>query len=187
MSSLIACSANITQGTVVDNVPWRVEPRPLGIVMSNPCDIEWDKASFILIASLIPAKETIHLSKSFQDKVSSANTQKELKSKTWESLNKMIETYVFNSNITRYFFIDPTDILTAPLFFVDFQHLITVPIDYTDGLEKVAQLPNPHVEKMIMHFASYVSRIGTGRFSSEKTQNFVDMLAHPYAMNKCNP
>jgi hypothetical protein len=180
MSSLVSPNTYITQGTIVDNVPWSLDPAPLGIVLSNPCDLEWGKASFILIASLVPAQDTLQLSKEFKGKVSSANARFELTRSTWESLNSMIENYVHNKNVTRYFFINPKDVIDAPLLFVDFQNLITIPIENKENLAIIAQLPSPYIEKMIVHFSSYISRIGVDRISDERTKSFIQEIALPY-------
>ena len=170
----------ITQGSVLDNIPWNLDPAPLGIVLSNPCDLEWGKASYILVASLIPAKETLQLSKEFQQKVSSADESNKLSKSKWKPFGVYLKQFVNNQNIVRYYFIDPTKAIEAPLFFVDFQHLITVPIEQKDQLEIVAKLPTPHKEKMISHFASYVSRIGVDREIEETTEVLMNQLADPF-------
>lgn len=181
MSSLINHNNIITQGTVIDNVPWSLDPAPLGIVLSNPCDLEWGKASFLLVASLISAQDILQLSKEFKSKINTANIRKELTKSNWESLNNMIESYVHNKNVTRYFFINPKNVIDAPLLFVDFQNLITIPIENNIYLTIEAQLPSPHTEKMMIHFSSYISRIGVDRINEESTKVFIQEIASPFS------
>jgi hypothetical protein len=63
-------SEAIKQGMIVDQIPWPLDgPKPLGIVLSNPCDLEHNKASYLIIAALISAKKTIQLTKDFQSRI----------------------------------------------------------------------------------------------------------------------
>ncbi|MDK2977991.1 MAG: hypothetical protein PWP52_705 [Bacteroidales bacterium] len=180
MSWLVKEENNIiTQGTVLDNIPWELDPAPLGIVLSNPCDLEWGKASYLLVASLVPAKETIQMSKEFKQKVESAKDYVISKTK-WKSFEVYLKQFINNQNIARYYFIDPTNAIEAPLLFVDFQHLLTIPIFKKDNLEIVAKLPSPHTEKMISHFSSYISRIGVDRENKEDAEALINQLAAPY-------
>jgi len=169
----------LTQGVVVDNIPFGLNPSPLGIILSNPCDLEWNKASYILIASLIPAKDTIQSSSEFKQKVLNA-TDNKLGMDKWKKLVAYLSQFVHNVNIMRYFFVDPSRVFQAPSFFVDFQHIVTVPISYSSNLEPVAFLPSPHREKMIMHFSSYVSRIGVDRIVEGSQESIISELAYPY-------
>lgn len=172
----------LTQGVVVDNVPFGLSPSPLGIILSNPCDLEWNKASYILIASLIPAKDTIQSSKEFKQQIQGATNNKLGKDK-WKKLGAYISQFVHNVNIMRYFFVDPSRVFQAPSFFVDFQHIVTVPITYADKLEPIGFLPSPHREKMIVHFSSYISRIGVDRIDEASEGSIVSELATPYKQN----
>jgi len=171
--------SKITQGTILDNIPWGLDPSPLGVVLSNPCDLEWGKASYILIASLVPARETIQLTKEFQQQVQNLK-EKVVSPNKWDKLSKFFKPFINNQNITRYFFVDPTKVFDAPLFFVDFQHLFTLPFSKVTELEVIAKLPSPHREKMIVHFSSYISRIGVDREDQEETKIFINHLAEPY-------
>lgn len=169
----------LTQGVVVDNVPFGLNPNPLGIILSNPCDLEWNKASYILIASLIPAKDTIQSSSEFKQRVLNVTDNKLGKDK-WKKLAAYISQFVHNVNIMRYFFVDPSKVFQAPSFFVDFQHIVTVPISSSNNLDPVGFLPSPHREKMIMHFSSYISRIGVDRVDDSSNDSLIAELAQPY-------
>ena len=141
--------------------------------------MEWEKASYLLVASLVPAKETIQMSKEFQQKVESVKDYVISKTK-WKSFGVYLKQFINNQNIARYYFIDPTKAIEAPLLFVDFQHLLAIPILKKDNLEIVAKLPSPHTEKMISHFSSYISRIGVDRENKKDTEALINQLADPY-------
>jgi len=172
---------NITQGTIVDNVPWGIENAPLGIVLTNACDVEWDKASYLLIASLLPAKDILQNSKEFEQITQSASEENKLSRSKSKSLANFLRDFIHNTNIVRYFFIDPTPVYPSlPHFFIDFQHLITMPYHDRTSLTTVAQLDTPHREKLILHFSSYVSRIAVDRISQSTYQETVSALSDPY-------
>jgi hypothetical protein len=134
-------SDQVRQGMIVDQIPWSLEgQKPLGIILSNPCDLEHDKASYLLIAALIPAKETLQLTKEFQNKTQNSGEDHRLGKKQWDSLTELIENYIHNKHIVRYYFIDPRPVIEEPLFFVDFQLVLSVPIGAGNVLDKIAQL-----------------------------------------------
>ena len=57
----------ITQGTIVDGVDWgRGEYNPLSIVISNACDLEHGNSSFLLVAALESAKDTLQNTDEFK-------------------------------------------------------------------------------------------------------------------------
>ena len=180
MSWIEPSSNNIlSQGTIVDNVEWGLNPNPLGVVLSNACDLEWDKASFILIACLIPAGETIQLSKEFIDKRGDVLSDNTISRSRWETLTKYLTGYIHNVNINRYFFVDPTKVIDCPYLLVDFQKLLTIPVEQKESLMIVGNVPSPHKEKMIMHFASYVSRIGVDRVDQDQTALISTSMLNP--------
>jgi hypothetical protein len=179
MSKLISNEELVfTQGTVVDNVRWGLDPCPLGIILSNPCDLEHEKASFILIAALLPATEILTNSVEYKSKIGDPDKGTLSKNK-WENLKKYLSSYVHNANVTRYFFIDPNPAFTSPLLFVDFQLVTSVPISDKEGLQIIGRLPSPYVEKMIMHFSSYVSRIGVDRVEDPELERICRELIVP--------
>jgi hypothetical protein len=178
-------SEQIKQGMIVDQIPWFFDgPKPLGIVLSNPCDLEHDKASYLLVAALIPAKETLQLTKEFQNKIQGVGEDYLLKgNKQWKGLTELIENFIHNKNIVRYYFIDPRPIIKAPLFFVDFQLILSIPISESAVLDKVAQLSSPFVEQMIIHFASYTSRIASERVDNSQAGEIITKIVEPYHTN----
>jgi hypothetical protein len=179
-------SEQIKQGMIIDQIPWPFDGlKPLGIILSNPCDLEHDKASYLVIAALIPARETLQLSKEFKNKIQGVGEDYQLKgNKQWKGLTELIENFIHNKNIVRYYFIDPRPIIEAPLFFVDFQLILSIPIYKSTALDKVAQLSSPFVEQMIIHFASYTSRIASDRVDNSQAEEIITKIANPYHLNK---
>jgi len=171
----------IKQGMIVDQIPWNFEgPKPLGIILTNPCDLEHNKASFLIIAALVSAKDTLHVSNDFQNRIQGINDEYQLNNKKWESLTVLIENYIHNKNITRYYFIDPRPIIEDIFFFVDFQFIISVPFEKSGMLVKIAQLSSPFVQQMIVHFAGYTSRIAVDRANDVQSQEIISKIADPY-------
>ena len=150
------------QGSVLYGVDWGAEFNPLSIVLSSECDILNDKASFLIVATLLPAKETLTQSKEYINKAGAAKDDI-LPSKAWKSLCDFLEGYIYNKGITRYYFIDPRDAIDAPYLLADFQHVTSVSIDVARKLDIVAQLPSPFKEQMVVQFASYSARIPVER------------------------
>lgn len=176
MARLVECE-KLSQGTVLDGVDWgQGESNPLSIVLSNECDIINDKASFIIVAALIPAKDTIISSKEYLSKIEGYNPG-EVGEKKWKKLKEFIEGYIYNKGVTRYFFIDPSPVLEVPFLFVDFQHIVSIPFEDCKDLETIAQLPSPYKEQMMVQFASYTARIPVDR--EEDTTAIVEEIVEP--------
>ena len=162
MAHLEITDGVLHQGAVLYGVDWGVENSPLSIILSSECDILNDKAAFLIVAMLLPAKETLTQSKEYINKASAANDDI-LPAKAWKSLCEFFESYIYNKGITRYYFIDPKDAIDAPYLLADFQHITSIPIESAKGLEIVAQLPSPFKEQMVVQFASYTARIPVER------------------------
>ena len=162
MAHLIEGTNTIAQGAVLYGVDWGLNPNPLSIVLSNECDLVNGKASFIIVAALVAAKETITESEEYKNKTQGITGNLVGKGK-WDVLKKFLDGYIYNKGVTRYFFIDPADALDAPCFLADFQHIQSIPIEDTDTLSVVAQLPSPFKEQMMVQFASYTARIPVER------------------------
>jgi hypothetical protein len=180
MSSLEKARAEsvLTQGSVLDEVPWGLDPNPLGIVLTNPCDLTWEKASFLLLAALKPAREIIQSSREFKERVQSAQDN-ELSGNKWERLERHLSEFALNAGIRRWFLVE-ADVLELEPLFVDFQHLIAVPFEKLSSPRIVAVLPSPDREKMIVHFAGYTSRIGVDDPDEENMRRIVAALASPF-------
>lgn len=170
----------ITQGAILYGVDWGLEPNPLSIVLTNECDFVNGNASFVIVAALVAAKETITESEDYKNKTQGITSEEIGKSK-WDVLRKFLEKYIYNKGVTRYYFIDPAEAIEAPYFFVDFQHLQSIPIESVEDLEVVAQLPSPFKEQMMVQFASYTARIPVDR--ADDITSIVDNIISPLKRN----
>jgi len=154
---------SITQGSIVDGVDFGFEEAPLGIILSNECDFINDKLGYVLVACLVPACETICVSKEFMNRMEGVNENGEISKKKWEKLKNFFDDYIHNKGISRFYFINLSPVLDAPYMLVDFQHLVSIPANQLSSLECVAQLDSPYREQMMVHFASYTARIPVDR------------------------
>ena len=108
MAHLVDGTDEIAQGAILVGVDWGLDPNPLSIVLSNECDLINGKASFIIVAALVEAKETITGSEEYKNKTQGITDNEVGKSK-WETIKKFLDGYIYNKGITRYFFINPAD------------------------------------------------------------------------------
>ena len=98
-------NGDFTQGTIVDGVDWGLgDDNPLGIVITNACDLEHDHSGFLMVAALEPAAEVLGASKEFQSLVKDS-TDGLLKRKQWDALTRFLKDYIHNKNICRHFFL----------------------------------------------------------------------------------
>lgn len=142
MSVLQPASGEIGQGSVLDGVPWSLEAPPLGIALTNTCDLEHDKADFLILAALKPAKAIIQQSKDFKSRLDGAEGDV-LRRKAWDSLADLLADFIHNASVRRYYFLDGRSALDLDPLFVDFQHLISVPISQARSLPQMAALTSP--------------------------------------------
>lgn len=177
MAHLVQGSGTIAQGSILFGVNWGLDPNPLSIVLTNECDIVNGKASYIIVAALVGAKDTITESKEYKDKTEGV-VNNEVKNKTWKTLQNFLNGYIYNKNVTRYYFIDPGEAIEVPYLLVDFQHIQSIPIESIDSYDVVAQLPTPFKEQMMVLFASYTARIPVDR--EEDTTKIIENLIEPY-------
>ncbi len=168
-------SDTLTQGAVLFGVDWGIYPNPLSIVLTCECDIIHEKASYIIVASLISAREIIRESSDYQDLVQGIG-EDGISNNKWAKISKLLDNYIHNKGISRYYFIDPADAFDSPYLFVDFQHLQSVPFEDISRFEVVAKLPSPYKEQMIVQFASYLARIPVER-AEDTTQIKEDIIA----------
>lgn len=169
-------SDTLSQGAVLLGVDWGVNPNPLSIVLTSECDILHEKASYIIVASLISAKEIIRESSDYQDLIQGIG-EEGISNNKWAKINKFLDNYIHNKGISRYYFIDPADAFDSPYLFVDFQHLKSVPFEDISSFEVVAKLPTPFKEQMIVQFASYMARIPVER--AEDTTQIIESIIAP--------
>lgn len=183
MQWVIEPKGEITQGSIVSGVDWgRGEYNPpLSIVLSNACDFENDKLSFVTVAALVPAKETLEKTKEYRDKVSSAGEEHELKKKPWESFYSYLLSFIYNTKVGRYYFFDPKPIIEdLPLLLVDFQQIRSLDLSMIEDLDIEGQLDHPHVEKMMAHFVGYVGRVPTDRATPPQEAKYMEELRGEY-------
>ena len=182
MQWVVDAKENITQGSIVCGVDWgRGEDNPvLSIVLSNACDFEHEKLSFLIVAALVPAKETLMATKEYKSKVDSADEEKGLKKKPWDSFVNYLTNFIHNTSVGRYFFFDPNPVIYAPLLLVDFQQVQSLDVDIIDDLTNVGQLDHPHVEKMMAHFVGYTGRVPTDRSDSPEEATYLQELRGDY-------
>lgn len=166
MAMISEALVDITQGSIVDGVDFGSgEDNPLGIVLSSACDFINDKMGYVLLACLIPAKEVILESKEFKNKMEGVGEDHKLSKSKWGKVKPLLDDYIFNKGVSRYYFINVEPVLESPPLFVDFQHIVSIPIAQIHELENVAQLDSPYREQMMVQFASYTARIPIDRIN----------------------
>ena len=182
MQWVVDAKENITQGSIVSGVDWgRGEDNPaLSIILSNACDFEHDKLSFLIVAALVPAKETLMTTKEYMSKVASADDEKGLRTRPWTSFVNYLTNFIHNTSIGRYFFFDPNPVIDAPLLLVDFQQVRSIDVNIMEDLINEGQLDHPHVEKMMAHFVGYMGRIPTDRAGEPKEATYLQELRGDY-------
>lgn len=167
----------ITQGAIVDGVDWgHGIDNPLSIVISNACDIENNKAEYLIVAALLPAasilcesKEIFGITGGKHDNFS--NRQK-------KSIIDTISKYINNTQVCRYFFFDPNPIIDTELLLVDFQMVKSINIH--DELDYIGQMKNIYTMQMISRFVSYTGRVPVDRPNEEKVNEYIKMLVERY-------
>jgi len=173
---------NLTQGTILYGVDFGYgEYNPLCIVLSNACDFENDKLSFIILAILVPAKETLRNSK----EVCAIYKEKEWADLTRREKDAICNIYtdkIHNKSIGRYYFFNPKPIIDMDPLLVDFQHVrsfeySTFKKSVDNGkIQVLGRLDHPFVEQMMMQYAGYTGRVPSDRLSSEKVQELINTL-----------
>lgn len=174
----------ITQGTIVDGIDWGLgEDNPLGIVISNACDLEHDHSGFLMVAALECAKDVLGSSKEFQSIIAGSENG-QLKKKQWDALTKFLKGYIHNKNICRHFFFDPRPVIDLDCLVVDFQHVRSLDLESMDKLEPIGQMDHPFIEQMMMRFTSYVARIPVDRPDDAKEDEYIKELVGECTLKK---
>ena len=177
--SRISRPDGLKQGAVVDGVNWGTEESPLSIVLTNQCDFEHDKATFVIVCCLVGAKETLTCSNEYKERIGENNDGNILSKRKSKTIKDLLENYIHNKQISRYYYIDANDEIGTPALLADFQHLQSIPFDEAEKLEIIAQMEHPFTEQMMVHFASYSARIPSPRTDSADAIN--DIL-EPYQL-----
>lgn len=176
---------HITQGSIVDGVDWGEDKNDtLGIVISNACDFEHDNIGFVVTLPLLPASAVIQGSKEFQSQLKNVAEGSNVLSKgASKSIINILEKYIYNKAITRYYLIDPKPLLEAPCLMADFQQMVSTPISKIDSLIPIAKLKSPFIEQMMVQFASYTSRIPSDRVEEDHKTALIKELTEGWTLN----
>jgi len=168
-------SGKISQGTIVDGIPWKDgEDQPLGIVLSNACDLEHNHSSFIIVAALVSAKDVLTRTNDFRNKLQDHKINQ-------KNAQKFFKPYINNESIVRYYFIgEYTKAEIDDYLMVDFQQIQSFNISSIESLAPLAQLKHPFIEQMMMRYTAYTSRIPSDRVSEEEFQKMVNYLAEDF-------
>lgn len=168
----------ITQGAIVDGVDWgQGDDNPLSIVLSNACDLENNKAEYLIVAALQPAYQTLSKSNEYKNRVMNA-TGCFLSKKGWSSFVDFLQKYIHNTQVCRYFFFDPNPVIDSCLLVVDFQ--LVKSIDLSQDLEYIGQMKPIFTMQMMSRFVSYTGRVPVDRPNDAKLKEYVLELAGEY-------
>jgi hypothetical protein len=181
--SIAVPSDQLNFGSIVEGVPWPDENEfPVGVVLTNPCDLEHDKADYIMIGGLRDAR-LLQQSSDFVDRVGGPPSATVLSKSKSDKVVKLIANYVHNIGIARYFFLDVSQIMDDPAYvLIDFQRIITVR-NNDHGLTPIGIIPSPYSEKLISHYSAYVSRIGVDRVDAETLRTICQYIANSYTLD----
>lgn len=161
----------IDQGAIVEGVKWERLSEgiecPLSIVLSNACDIEHDKCAYLMVLGLLDAKDVLTSTIEYQ-KIKESNTKNIVK-----SAKNYLEKYIHNKEISRYFFIDPSQIIECDPLVVDFQLIMSIPFSHINEINPVAQLDSPLKELFITRYSAYTCRIPSPRLNEERCQTII--------------
>lgn len=164
----------IDQGAIVEGVNWEgltdgIEC-PLSIVLSNACDIEHDKCAYLQVLGLLDAKDVLTSTTEYQ-KIKESKPKNIAK-----SAKSYLEKYIHNKEISRYFFIDPSQIIECDPLVVDFQLIMSIPFSQIDRVIPVAQLDSPLKELFITRYSAYTCRIPSPRLEEERCTSIIEEI-----------
>lgn len=167
----------LTQGAIIDGVDWGMgDSNPLSIVISNACDIENDKAEFLMVAALLPASSVLCNSKEVKG-IAQGKIQG-FSSKQRKSITDTLTKYINNTLVCRYFFFDPKPIIDADLLLVDFQMVKSINTD--NGFDYVGQMKQIFTMQMMSRFVSYTGRVPVDRPDCRKISDYIKELTDGY-------
>lgn len=166
-------SLSLTQGSILEGVDFGYDNNPLCIVLSNACDFEHDKLSFVVVAALVEAKQTLLISKEYKN-ITGDKVYSELNSKQREKVRAYIKEFVYNKRVSRYYFFNPEPVLDCPCLLVDFQQIKSFSKDALNSVNVIGELNHPFIEQLMMRFASYIARIPSDSISCEEEKKIID-------------
>lgn len=175
----------IAQGAIIDGMVWGEDGPALSIILSNSCDLEHDKAGFIVLAALVPAAETLQQTKEFKNKVDGAIDYK-LSGRKWKSFSDFLAGFIHNKNIGRYYYFNPAPIVEMDPLFVDFQFIKSIRFEqFRQSVEGgeitiIGKLKHPFIEELMMHFVSYTGRVPVSRVELEDEPSDLQIMAGNY-------
>lgn len=169
--------SDITQGSIVDGIDWGGgDDNPVGIVLSNACDIENDHASYIIVAAMYPASDLIAHSREYKGWLNGAVIYDDSTVRQKNSIKDRLSEYIHHKKVNRYYFIDCRQCDIGMLMMVDFQQIKSIAIDEKSKFIPIATLDSPLKEQMIMQFVSYTARIPSDRVSEEEASVIINTL-----------
>lgn len=171
----------LTQGCIIDGVDWGMgDSNPLSIIITNACDFEHDKCSFINVLALEPAKEVLQATKEFRGLIQNVADPHVLSKKQTKSIEDYFKKIIYNQNIIRYYFFDTNPVIDLGLVVADFQQVKSILPD--DEIKCIGKLNSPFIEQLLMHYASYVSRVPSDRVEDNQLNDYIKELADPYTV-----
>jgi hypothetical protein len=168
----------LDQGVVLLGIPWTEKYRDTpGVVLTARCDFANNKADFVKIATLKPAKDVFGGFKPVREILGEASNGTPLSKKKWDKLKRYLADYIFHRGIFRYYFIDGSR-PDFGLWVVDFQHIGSFQADDLSDCDYVGSLNSPDLEHLISHYAAYCGRIGVTR-NEDALDGIVSKLVEP--------
>lgn len=163
----------IAQGVIVECAEWKVGDSdiPLGVVLSNDCDLEHDKCGYIILLGLVDASLVITSSKEYL-----AMSPEKPSKKQEKAIHDYFASFIHNKDIRRYYFIGDEPEIGTPSMVIDFQLIKSIPFIEASTLNPIARIRSPFKEQMIVHFAGYTSRIPSDRVSTETEHDIINSL-----------
>lgn len=177
-------NGNIVQGAIVECPEWKVGDAqiPLGVVLSNECDLEHDKCGYVMLLGLVDASLVITSSKEYLA-ISPEESQKKRTNKQEKAINEYLASFIHNKDIRRYYFIGSEPEIGTPSMVIDFQLIKSIPFIEAATLHPIARIRSPFKEQMIVHFAGYTSRIPSDRVPQETELNIINSLLKQDSIN----
>jgi hypothetical protein len=166
----------LTQGSIVDAIDWgNPEDNPVGIILSNACDLAHEgHCSYLIVAAMYPAQMILQSSREYKGIIPDPTVK--LTRKQLEKRAEYFSNYIHHKTINRYYFIDCTETLLGMHMVIDFQRIISMPHKCMHTLKPIAHLVSPLREQMIMQFAHYTARIPSDRVDEEQEANIIETL-----------